>query len=134
MVKPKQHRQSQRVLYQTGRRRLQRLAKRHAGERQVFGLVGLGPRLSEPRRQEAERPLVGQRVGELDFEDLAPLGRLQPDETEDLAIARVPFGEAMEAATSGLIKDALTVAMLLRLHHMAAKGELTGGLARLVLG
>lgn len=58
----------------------------------------------------------------------------QPDETEDLAIARVPFGEAMEAATSGLIKDALTVAMLLRLHHMAAKGELTGGLARFVLG
>ena len=58
----------------------------------------------------------------------------QPDETEDLAVARVPFGEAMEAATSGLIKDALTVAMLLRLHHMAAKGELTGGLARFVLG
>lgn len=58
----------------------------------------------------------------------------EPDETEDLAIARVPFADAMEAATSGLIKDALTVAMLLRLHHMAAKGELTGGLARFVLG
>ena len=45
-----------------------------------------------------------------------------------------PFGEALEAATAGFIKDALTVAMLLRLHHMAAKGELTGSLARFVLG
>lgn len=58
----------------------------------------------------------------------------QPDETEDLAVVRVPFGEALEAATAGFIKDALTVAMLLRLHHMAAKGELSGGLARFVLG
>jgi len=58
----------------------------------------------------------------------------QPDETEDLALARVPFGEALEAASVGFIKDALTVAMLLRLHHMASKGELSGGLAALVLG
>ena len=58
----------------------------------------------------------------------------QPDDTEDLAVVRVPFGEALEVATAGFIKDALTVAMLLRLHHMAAKGELTGSLARFVLG
>ncbi|HEX6865649.1 MAG TPA: DNA mismatch repair protein MutT, partial [Caulobacteraceae bacterium] len=58
----------------------------------------------------------------------------EPDETEDLAVARVPFGEALTAATAGFIKDALTVAMLLRLHHMAAKGELSGSQARLVLG
>lgn len=57
-----------------------------------------------------------------------------PDETEDLAIARVPFGEALGAATSGFIKDTLTVAMLLRVHHMASKGELESGLAALVLG
>ncbi|HEX6859783.1 MAG TPA: NUDIX hydrolase [Caulobacteraceae bacterium] len=57
-----------------------------------------------------------------------------PDETEDLAIARVPFGEALEAAAAGHIKDMLTVAMLLRLHHMAVKGVLSGGLAQLVLG
>jgi 8-oxo-dGDP phosphatase len=59
---------------------------------------------------------------------------IEPDETEDIALARVPFGEAMEAALAGFIKDALTVAMLLRLHHMASKGELSGGLAALVLG
>lgn len=58
----------------------------------------------------------------------------EPDETEDLALTRVPFAEALEAATSGFIKDALTVAMLLRVHHMATKGELEGGLAALVLG
>lgn len=58
----------------------------------------------------------------------------EPDETEDLQAARVPFREALEAATAGFIKDALTVAMLLRLHHMAVKGELTGSLGRIVLG
>lgn len=58
----------------------------------------------------------------------------QPDETEDLAVARVPFAEALEAATAGFIKDGLTLAMLLRLHHMAAKGELSDGLAAIVLG
>ena len=58
----------------------------------------------------------------------------EPDETEDLAIVRAPFGEALEAAMAGHIVDALTVAMLLRLHHMASKGELAGDLARVVLG
>lgn len=57
-----------------------------------------------------------------------------PDETEDIAVARVPFGEALDAAITGFIKDGLTVAMLLRLHHMAAKGELDDGLAAFVLG
>lgn len=57
-----------------------------------------------------------------------------PDPTEALAVARVPFGEALKAATSGRIQDAITVAMLLRLHHMAHQGELSAGLTRLVLG
>ncbi len=57
-----------------------------------------------------------------------------PDPTEDLAVVRVPFAEALEAAVGGHIEDALTVAMLLRAHHMATKGELEGELGRLVLG
>jgi 8-oxo-dGTP pyrophosphatase MutT (NUDIX family) len=57
----------------------------------------------------------------------------EPDETEDLAIVRAPFGEVLAAATSGQIQDALTVAMLLRAHHMAVTGELPDDLARLVL-
>lgn len=57
----------------------------------------------------------------------------EPDETEDLAIARVPFADALAAATAGEIEDALTVAMLLRAYHMASKGELESDLARFVL-
>jgi 8-oxo-dGTP pyrophosphatase MutT (NUDIX family) len=60
-------------------------------------------------------------------------GPVEPDETEDLAIVRVPFGEALRAAVSAQIQDSLTVAMLLRVHHMAVTGELPGDLARLVL-
>lgn len=56
-----------------------------------------------------------------------------PDETEDLAVARVPFGEALDAAVAGHMPDSLTVALLLRVHHMAVRGELPSDLARLVL-
>jgi len=61
-------------------------------------------------------------------------GGAEPDETEALAIARVPFREALNAATTGKIKDALTVAMLLRGYHMAREGALPGVLARVMLG
>jgi 8-oxo-dGTP pyrophosphatase MutT (NUDIX family) len=65
--------------------------------------------------------------------DLTPMATA-PDETEDLAIARVPFAEALDAAVAGHMPDSLTVALLLRVHHMACKGELPADLARLVLG
>jgi 8-oxo-dGTP pyrophosphatase MutT (NUDIX family) len=57
----------------------------------------------------------------------------EPDETEALTLARVPFREVLKAVVSGRIQDAITVAMLLRVHHMAVEGELEDGLARLVL-
>ena len=56
-----------------------------------------------------------------------------PDPTEALAVVRVPFREALDAAAAGRIQDAITVAMLLRLHHMAVEGELSDGLTRAVL-
>ncbi len=56
-----------------------------------------------------------------------------PDETEDLAIVRAPFAEALEAALSGHIQDMLTVAMLLRGYHMAREGALPAALARRML-
>jgi 8-oxo-dGDP phosphatase len=59
---------------------------------------------------------------------------VDPDDTEDIAIARVPFPEALRAATEGEIEDALTVAMLLRAYHMASKGQLPGSLSQFVLG
>lgn len=64
--------------------------------------------------------------------DLTP-GPTEPDDTEDLAVVRAPFREALAAAVAGHIQDALTVAMLLRAHHMAVTGELPGALSRLVL-
>ncbi len=56
-----------------------------------------------------------------------------PDETEAIALARVPFREALEAAMTGRIQDMLTVAMLLKGYHMAREGALAGALARAML-
>jgi len=58
----------------------------------------------------------------------------EPDATEELSLARPPFREALAAATGGLIQDSLTVAMLLRVYHMAREGDLPQALARAVLG
>jgi 8-oxo-dGTP pyrophosphatase MutT (NUDIX family) len=64
---------------------------------------------------------------------LSPLERA-PDETEDLAVVRVPFSEALDAAVTGLIQDSITVAMLLRVHHMAYVGDLDPAIAKTILG
>ena len=55
------------------------------------------------------------------------------DETEAIALVRVPFREALDAAVAGHRPDMLTVAMLLRGHHMAIEGSLPGVLARAML-
>ncbi|HEY0435458.1 MAG TPA: NUDIX hydrolase [Phenylobacterium sp.] len=60
--------------------------------------------------------------------------RPEPDATEAIVLARVPFREALAAATAGYLPDMLTVAMLLRAHHMAVEGSLPGALARFMLG
>ena len=56
-----------------------------------------------------------------------------PEATEELAVARVPFREALHAAVTGRIVDSITVAMLLRLHHMAVEGELDAALCARLL-
>lgn len=56
------------------------------------------------------------------------------DETEDLALVRVAFREALDAATGGHLQDMLTVAMLLKAYHMAREGLLAPALARAMLG
>ena len=58
----------------------------------------------------------------------------EADETEALAMERVPFREALEAALDGHMPDMLTVAMLLRAYHMAREGLLAPALARAMLG
>ncbi|MDB5428070.1 MAG: MutT/nudix family protein [Phenylobacterium sp.] len=61
-------------------------------------------------------------------------GSHRADDTEALALARVPFREALDAAMAGYLPDMLTVAMLLRGYHMAQEGSLPGALARAMLG
>lgn len=66
---------------------------------------------------------------------LEPLSEhVEADETEDLAMVRAPFREALEAALVGHMPDVLTVAMLLRAYHMAREGALPRDLARAMLG
>ena len=57
----------------------------------------------------------------------------EPDPTESIVLARVPFAEALEQAVLGRIHDLITVAMLLRAYHMAREGELPEGLALAML-
>jgi 8-oxo-dGTP pyrophosphatase MutT (NUDIX family) len=64
---------------------------------------------------------------------LSPAQVISEDDTEDLAVVRVPFREALAAAAQGHIQDAMTVATLLRVHHMAVTGELDPLFAQAVL-
>jgi len=57
----------------------------------------------------------------------------EPEATESFALARVPFGQALEQALCGRISDMITLAMLLRAYHMAREGELPEPLAQAML-
>ncbi len=56
-----------------------------------------------------------------------------PDDTERFDYARVPFSQLLKAVINGQVRDALTVACTLRVHHMAISGELPPALAQSVL-
>jgi 8-oxo-dGTP pyrophosphatase MutT (NUDIX family) len=56
------------------------------------------------------------------------------DDTEALTLVRAPFREALDVALDGHLKDVLTVAMLLRVYHMAREGGLPDALTRVMLG
>lgn len=56
-----------------------------------------------------------------------------PDDNELIAIARVPFRQALEQAVNGNMPDAITVALLLRAYHMAREGELPSQLTAAML-
>jgi len=51
-------------------------------------------------------------------------GRAAPDETERLALRRLPLAEAVAMALDGRITDALAMASLLKVHVLAERGEL----------
>lgn len=56
------------------------------------------------------------------------------DVTEDIARARVPFRQVLAQVIAGRITDALTVAMVLRVYHMAKEDALPRDLAQAMLG
>ena len=56
-----------------------------------------------------------------------------PDETVSFQVRDVPFRQALDLALSGAMPDMLSVAMLLRAHHMAVEGELPRDLAQAML-
>ena len=107
-------------------------------------LVGAKRELSEEVRLKARdwRQIVSLHLSNASSDErcigylatgLEPCDRHAPDDTEDLAVARVPFREVLAAVVKGQIEDAITVAMVLRLHHMAMTNALHPALAKAVL-
>jgi len=56
------------------------------------------------------------------------------DSTEVIEFARLDFKDVLQAAIRGEVRDAMTVAALLRVHHMAVTGALEASLADKILG
>jgi ADP-ribose diphosphatase len=56
----------------------------------------------------------------------------QPDETEKLQVARVPFWEAVDRVKRGEIRDAISVAALVRVALMALQDELPEQIAKAI--
>lgn len=55
------------------------------------------------------------------------------DDSEAIETVRVPFAEVFEAVMDGHIEDALTLAMVMKAHHMATRGLLDAHLVRAML-
>jgi 8-oxo-dGTP pyrophosphatase MutT (NUDIX family) len=60
-------------------------------------------------------------------------GIADPEGTEALSHRVVPFAQALHLAVTGALTDSMTVAGLLRAHHMAVCGEIEPALAALML-
>jgi 8-oxo-dGTP pyrophosphatase MutT (NUDIX family) len=89
----------------------------------------------EVMRAQLSNALTDERMFGFVALGLSPARALDThDETEDLAMVRVPFREALDAALAGHLQDMLTVAMLLRAYHIAREGALPGALTRAMLG
>lgn len=64
--------------------------------------------------------------------DLTP-GKAQPEDVEVLKRHTAPFAEVIAMVADGRIRDSLTVAAVLRAHHMAVTGRLPPELAQAIL-
>lgn len=58
---------------------------------------------------------------------------VDPDPTEVIAVARVPFTALLEEIGRGAVRDSMTVATAFRAYHMAREGLLPGWLAHAML-
>jgi 8-oxo-dGTP pyrophosphatase MutT (NUDIX family) len=63
---------------------------------------------------------------------LSPDTTWEKDDSEDLAVRRVPFAEAVRMAVSGEITDAFSLVMLLKADHLARTGALPAPLQGLI--
>jgi 8-oxo-dGTP pyrophosphatase MutT (NUDIX family) len=61
-------------------------------------------------------------------------GKAQPEATEVLRHRRARFQDVLARVVDGRIRDSMTVAAVLRAHHMAVTGELPASLAAAMLG
>lgn len=61
-------------------------------------------------------------------------GEAHPEGTEVLQRRRAHFSDVLTRVVDGRIRDAMTVAAVLRAHHMAMTGELPAALASAMLG
>ncbi len=59
-------------------------------------------------------------------------GTAAPDLTEQITVMRRPFAHVLEAISRGLIQDAMTVAMVLRVHQMVVAGDVPPDVAGLI--
>lgn len=61
-------------------------------------------------------------------------GEAQPEPTEVLKRRSAHFADVLARVADGRIRDSMTVAAVLRAHHMAVTGAIEPGLARAMLG
>ena len=61
-------------------------------------------------------------------------GEASPEDTEILRRRTAPFSEVLQRVADGRIRDSMSVAGVLRAHHMAVTGQLPAVLAKAMLG
>jgi 8-oxo-dGTP pyrophosphatase MutT (NUDIX family) len=59
-------------------------------------------------------------------------GSAEPEDTEQLQVARVPFWDAIQRVKTGEIRDSVTISSLFRVALMALQGELPAALAHIL--
>ena len=94
-------------------------------KRELVEETGLSARAWEPLMDLHTSNCVTDEVGHVFLAEDLQLGPSEPDETEQLAVQRLPLVDAVHMALDGRITDAISVAALLRLlHHPRYQGQL----------